>query len=93
MRDQFKGHDHYEYTAQFCHLYDQCAFDPNYESMSLEDFEMMVHRVLSKPKINHKHIKIIKMPLVKLSSKLAWTAAFLLTAIIYSFADRQLHQL
>ena len=28
MRDQFKGHDHYEYTAQFCHLYDQCAFDP-----------------------------------------------------------------
>jgi len=50
MRDQFKGHDHYEYTAQFCHLYDQCAFDPNYESMSLEDFEPMVHRVLSKPK-------------------------------------------
>ena len=50
MRDQFKGHDHFEYTAQFCHLYDQCAFDPNYESMSLEDFEPIVHRVLSKPK-------------------------------------------
>ena len=50
MRDQFKGHDYFEYTAQFCHLYDQCAFDPNYESMSLDDFEPMVHRVLSKPK-------------------------------------------
>ena len=31
------------------------------------------------------------MPLQKLSSTLAWTAAFLLTAInTYSFADRQL---
>ena len=43
-------YDYFEYTAQFCHLYDQCAFDPNYESMSLDDFEPMVHRVLNKPK-------------------------------------------
>ena len=50
MRDRFKGHDYFEYTAQFCHLYDQCAFDPSYKSMSLDDFEPMVHRVLSKPK-------------------------------------------
>ena len=50
MRDKFKGHEFYEYTAQFCHLYDQCAFDPEYESMSLKDFEPIVHRVLSKPK-------------------------------------------
>ena len=50
MRDKFKGHEFYEYTAQFCHLYDQCAFDPEYESMPLKDFEPIVHRVLSKPK-------------------------------------------
>lgn len=32
MRDQFKDHPYYEHTAQFCHLYDQSAFDPDYES-------------------------------------------------------------
>jgi len=50
MREQFRGHPHFEYTAQFCHLYDQAAFDPNYESMPLEAFEPMLHRVMSVPK-------------------------------------------
>ena len=27
LRDQFKGHPYYECTAEFCHLYDQAAFD------------------------------------------------------------------
>jgi predicted HD phosphohydrolase len=47
MRDQFRGHPHFEYTAQFCHLYDQSAFDPTYSSMPLEAFEPMVQRVFS----------------------------------------------
>ena len=50
MRDQFRGHPHFEYCAQFCHLYDQNSFDPNYQSMSVEDFEPMMRRVLEKPK-------------------------------------------
>ena len=50
MRDQFAGHPHFEYCAQFCHLYDQNSFDPNYQSMSVEDFEPMLRRVLEKPK-------------------------------------------
>lgn len=50
MREQFRGHPHFEYTAQFCHLYDQAAFDPNYDSMPLEAFEPMLHRVMSVPK-------------------------------------------
>ena len=49
MRDQFKDHPWYEYTAQFCHLYDQAAFDPDYESEPLEFFEPMVRRVFAKP--------------------------------------------
>jgi len=49
MRDQFRGHPHFEYTAQFCHLYDQVAFDPAYPSMPLAAFEPMVNRVLSRP--------------------------------------------
>jgi predicted HD phosphohydrolase len=50
MREQFRGHPHFEHTAQFCHLYDQSAFDPNYQSMPLEAFEPMLRRVLEKPK-------------------------------------------
>ena len=50
MREQFRGHPDFEYTAQFCHLYDQNAFDPNYDSMPLEAFEPMLRRVLAAPK-------------------------------------------
>ena len=50
MREQFRGHPHFEYCAQFCHLYDQSAFDPSYESLPLEVFEPMVHRVFSQVK-------------------------------------------
>jgi hypothetical protein len=47
MRDQFKGHPWYEYTAQFCHLYDQNSFDPKFESLPLEAFVPMLNRVLT----------------------------------------------
>ncbi|MFN3858675.1 MAG: HD domain-containing protein [Caulobacter sp.] len=50
MRDQFRGHPDFEYTAQFCHLFDQEAFDPNFKSMPLEAFEPMVQRVMASPK-------------------------------------------
>lgn len=47
LRDKHRGHPDFEYTAQFCHIYDQSAFDPSYESMPLEAFEPMVRRVFS----------------------------------------------
>jgi predicted HD phosphohydrolase len=50
LRDQHRGHPHFEYCAQFCHLYDQNSFDPDYESMPLEAFEPMLRRVLAAPK-------------------------------------------
>jgi predicted HD phosphohydrolase len=50
VRDQFRGHPHFEYTAQFCHLFDQEAFDPNFKSMPLEAFAPMLQRVMSSPK-------------------------------------------
>ena len=49
-RDAFRGHDHFEYTAQFCHLYDQSSFDPEFESLPLEFFEPMVRRVMERPR-------------------------------------------
>ena len=50
MREQFRGHPHFEYCAQFCHLYDQNSFDPAYDSMPLEAFEPMLRRVTEVPK-------------------------------------------
>ena len=49
-REEFCGHEHFEYTAQFCHLYDQTAFDPNYQSMSLKEFEPMVRKLMERPR-------------------------------------------
>ena len=49
MRDEWRGHPWFEYTAQFCHLYDQNSFDPAYESMPLEAFVPMMRRVMERP--------------------------------------------
>jgi len=47
-RDQYKGHEYYEETANFCENWDQKSFDPNYKSMSLKDFEPMVFKIFSR---------------------------------------------
>ena len=49
MREAFRGHEHFEDTARFCELYDQSAFDPDYDSAPLEFFEPMVRRVFARP--------------------------------------------
>ena len=50
MRDEYRGHPDFEYTAQFCHLYDQNSFDPAFQSMPLEAFVPMMRRVMETPK-------------------------------------------
>jgi len=50
MRDQFRGHPHFERTAMFCARHDQNAFDPAYDTMPLEAFVPMVQRVMARPK-------------------------------------------
>ena len=47
-RDQYKGHEYYEDTVNFCENWDQKSFDPNYKSMSLKEFEPMVLRIFSR---------------------------------------------
>ncbi len=49
LREGFRGHPHFEATAEFCHRYDQSAFDPAYESAPLSFFEPMVRRVFARP--------------------------------------------
>jgi len=58
MRDAFKDHPHYEYTAHFCHAYDQSAFDPDYDSEPLEFFVPMVERLFAAPK-NSMYLKAL----------------------------------
>ncbi len=50
MREQFRGHPHFERTAMFCARHDQNAFDPAYDTMPLEAFVPMVRRVMARPK-------------------------------------------
>jgi predicted HD phosphohydrolase len=50
QREQFRGHPHFGKTEEFCRLFDQVAFDPNFESMPLEAFEPMLQRVFSQPR-------------------------------------------
>jgi predicted HD phosphohydrolase len=50
MREAFRDHSYFDYTAEFCEKYDQSAFDPNYASMPLEAFEPMVMKLFEQPK-------------------------------------------
>lgn len=47
-RDVHKDSPHFEHTKEFIEKYDMPAFDENYDSMSLKEFEPMVRRVMSK---------------------------------------------
>ncbi|MEX0645122.1 MAG: HD domain-containing protein [Parvularculaceae bacterium] len=50
MREAFRGHPHFQHTAEFCEKYDQNAFDPAYDTMPLEAFEPMVMKLFMAPK-------------------------------------------
>jgi len=50
MREQFRGHPHFERTARFCEIYDNPAFDATLECAPLEFFEPMLRRVFAAPK-------------------------------------------
>ena len=50
MRDAFKGHPHYERTAEFVERYDNPAFDPKAEVMPIAHFEPILRRLMAAPK-------------------------------------------
>ena len=47
-RDKYKGHKYFDACVNFCEKYDQCSFDPNYESYPLEKFEPMVRKIFAR---------------------------------------------
>lgn len=50
LRDRFKGHPHYDQTAEFVELYDNPAFDPAGEVLPLTTFEPILRRLLAAPR-------------------------------------------
>ena len=50
MREQFRGHEWFDHTAEFCHEYDQPAFDPTYDTLPLEHFEPLVRQLMAAPR-------------------------------------------
>jgi predicted HD phosphohydrolase len=50
LREQFRGHEYFDYTAEFCADFDQPAFDPAYDTLPLEHFEPLVRATMSAPR-------------------------------------------
>ncbi len=50
-RDMFRDHPHFQATVDFCEKYDQMSFDPTYDTLPLREFEPLVRRVLSAPRM------------------------------------------
>jgi predicted HD phosphohydrolase len=48
-RERFRGHPVFERTALFCERWDQNSFDPNYDTLPIDAFMPMVHRILARP--------------------------------------------
>ena len=50
MREQFRGHPHFERTAEFCALYDNPAFDAHAETFPMIELEPMLRRLFAQPR-------------------------------------------
>ncbi len=55
-RDKFRDHPWYQACKDFCANWDQCSFDPEYESEPLEAFEPLVRRVFTRPAHDPRYI-------------------------------------
>lgn len=50
LREKFRGHEHFDFTAEFCHEFDQPSFDTGYATLPLEHFAPLVHDLMKAPK-------------------------------------------
>lgn len=48
MRERFRGHPYFQDCADFCERWDQRSFDPDYDTLPLDAFEPLVHRLFDK---------------------------------------------
>jgi len=47
-RDRHAGNPYFDDCAQFCERWDQSSFDPNYDTLPLDFFAPMVHKVFAR---------------------------------------------
>lgn len=47
-RDRYRDHAYYQDCADFCEMWDQSSFDPDYPMMSVEDFAPLVREVFAR---------------------------------------------
>jgi len=50
LRDRYRDHPYWRDCAEFCDKYDQNCFDPEYDTLPLEHFEPIVHKLFSTPR-------------------------------------------
>jgi len=50
VRDRWAGHRWYDACAEFCEKYDQASFDPDYDTLPIEEFTPMLRRVVARPR-------------------------------------------
>jgi predicted HD phosphohydrolase len=50
MREQFRKHPWFEYVEEFCRKYDGPAFDPDFKTAPLSEFEPLVRKVFARVK-------------------------------------------
>jgi len=53
LRERHRQHPWFDDCAAFCERWDQCSFDPDYPSMTLEAFEPIVRRVFGREPFRH----------------------------------------
>ena len=51
-REIYRDHPWYQDAIDFCHLYEQNCFDPEYDSEPLQFFEPILRRVMSQPRFD-----------------------------------------
>ena len=61
LREQFRGHEHFARTEEFCALYDNPAFDAAAATLGMDTFEPMLRRVFAAPKSSlYKSASVLK---------------------------------
>ena len=61
LREQFRGHEHFARTEEFCALYDNPAFDASAATLGMDTFEPMLRRVFAAPKSSlYKSASVLK---------------------------------
>ena len=56
-RERWRGHPHFDWTAEFVARYDQAASDPHYPCEPLETFVPMVRSIFSRPPVDRRSSK------------------------------------